>query len=234
MSYSFSSRVRFSEIGEDRKLTVGSMINYFQDCSNFHSTKVDLGLEILEKRKKAWVLSAWQVDISSRPGMGEEIIISTWPYDFKGFYGYRNFVIQTKTGIPIAHANSIWVYLDIETGMPARIIEEEVVGYQIEPRLNMEYAPRKISIPGTGVAQASFTVRRHDLDLYHHVNNGKYIQMAGEYLPPRFEIKQLRAEYKNQAILGSVIKPFVTEEQGIYTVVLADEEGSAYAVVEFR
>lgn len=37
MKYSFDSRVRYSEIGEDRHLTLNGMINYFQDCSTFQS-----------------------------------------------------------------------------------------------------------------------------------------------------------------------------------------------------
>jgi hypothetical protein len=31
MKYSFDSRVRYSEIGEDKKLTLNSIINYFQN-----------------------------------------------------------------------------------------------------------------------------------------------------------------------------------------------------------
>ena len=33
--YTFDSRVRYSEIGEDKKLTLNSLLNYFQDCTTF-------------------------------------------------------------------------------------------------------------------------------------------------------------------------------------------------------
>jgi len=234
MSYSFNSRIRFSEIGEDRQLTVNSIINYFQDCSNFHSEMLDLGIETLEKRQRAWMLSAWQININRRPVMGEEVTISTWPYDFKGFYGYRNFVLQTKSGEMIAYANSIWVYLNSVSGSPVRINPQEVEGYGIEEKLDMEYAPRKIVIPQESSKKESFTVMRHHLDVYHHVNNGQYIQMAIEYIPADFQIRQLRAEYKNQAVLGSRIMPLVSCKEGIYTVILADEEKQPYAVIEFQ
>jgi len=234
MSYSFDSRIRFSELGEDRKLTINSIINYFQDCSNFHSQMLDLGIETLEKRQRAWMLSAWQINIKRRPVMGEEVTISTWPYDFKGFYGYRNFVLQTKVGEIIAYANSIWVYLNSVTGSPVRIDPQDVDRYGMEEKLNMEYAPRKIVIPQESTKKESFTVMRHHLDVYHHVNNGQYIQMAIEYIPADFEIHQLRVEYKNQAVLGSVITPLVSCKEGIYTVTLANEENLPYAVVAFQ
>ena len=37
MSYSFESRVRFSEIGEDGCLTLPGVLDYFQDCCTFES-----------------------------------------------------------------------------------------------------------------------------------------------------------------------------------------------------
>ena len=44
-------RVRFSEIDHTRKITVPSIINYFQDCSTFQSEDIGVGLDVLSKRK---------------------------------------------------------------------------------------------------------------------------------------------------------------------------------------
>ena len=54
------------------------------------------------------------------------------------------------------------------------------------------------------------------------------------YLPEGFEIKQLRAEYKKQALLGDVFYPYVEEHDGTYGISLNDSGGSAYAVIEFQ
>ena len=53
-------RVRFSEIDHTRKITVPSIINYFQDCSTFQSEDIGVGLDVLSKKKKAWILTYWQ------------------------------------------------------------------------------------------------------------------------------------------------------------------------------
>ena len=42
-------RVRFSEIDHTRKITVPSIINYFQDCSTFQSEDIGVGLDVLSK-----------------------------------------------------------------------------------------------------------------------------------------------------------------------------------------
>ena len=40
MNYSFNSRVRYSETGENGKLTLPGVLNYFQDCCTFHAEKI--------------------------------------------------------------------------------------------------------------------------------------------------------------------------------------------------
>ena len=49
MGYQFRSRVRYSEIDEDGKLTLPAILNYFQDCCTFHSEDVGLGMKKLRK-----------------------------------------------------------------------------------------------------------------------------------------------------------------------------------------
>lgn len=52
MKYSFDSRVRYSEIGEDRHLTLNGMINYFQDCSTFQSEAAGVGMDFLGAKSR--------------------------------------------------------------------------------------------------------------------------------------------------------------------------------------
>ena len=96
MAYSFSGRVRYSEIGENGLLTLPGILNYFQDCSTFQSEEVGLGIDILKEWKRIWVLSAWQVVVDRYPYMGERIKTSTWAYGFRGFMGFRNFTMETE------------------------------------------------------------------------------------------------------------------------------------------
>ena len=35
--YTFDSRVRYSEVGIDGNMTLIALLDYFQDCSTFHS-----------------------------------------------------------------------------------------------------------------------------------------------------------------------------------------------------
>ena len=42
--YAFDSRIRYSETDSEGRLTLNALLNYFQDCSTFHSEDVGLGI----------------------------------------------------------------------------------------------------------------------------------------------------------------------------------------------
>lgn len=234
MKYSFGGRIRYSEIGENGCLTLPGLLDYFQDCCTFQSEFLGQGMGVLKKRERAWVLSAWQVIIRRYPAMGEEVVTTTWPYEFRGFMGMRNFTMETASGERVAWANSFWTNLNTAAGFPARLREEDLAGYGTDEKLDMEYAPRKIALPEGLSEEPSFPVQKHHLDTNHHVNNCQYVRMAEDFLPEGAAVRQLRAEYKRQARLRDVICPRVRREEDKVTVVLGDEKGEPYTVVEFE
>lgn len=232
MNYSFNSRVRYSETGENGKLTLPGVLNYFQDCCTFQAESIGLGMEVLKARDRAWVLSSWQVIVDEYPVMGTEIKITTAPYDFKGFMGMRNFTIETADGRLLARANSNWTNLIISKGIPTRLTPADTDNYVLSEKIEMDYAPRKISLPDGMISQEPFQVQKHHLDTNHHVNNCQYICMAEDFLPEKFKVYQMRAEYKMQAKLGDMICPKTKVESGKVVVSLDDEKGKPYAIVE--
>ena len=231
--YTWDSRVRFSEIGEDKRLTLDGILNYFQDSSTFHSEDIGNGMEVVEALKRVWVLSSWQIVVNEYPKIGERIKLGTWPYDFNRFLGGRNFIMYGDDGRVLAYANSLWTYLNSENGRPARVDGRILELYTLEPKYDMEYADRKIALAEEMTAQNAFPVEVYHLDTNHHVNNGQYVKMAMAYLPKEFEIAQMRAEYKKSALLGDMIYPKVAVEEEKVIVSLDDEAGNAFTVVEF-
>ena len=231
--YTYESRVRFSEVDHYETRTLPSIINYFQDGSIFQSEDIGLGVDYLKEKKRAWVLSSWQVVIGRYPRIGEKIRIGTWATGFQGLYGYRNFCMWDEKGAKAAYANSIWVYMDLEKQRPARPPKEEVEKYGTEEALEMEYAPRKISLPQDALSGEIFPVRKYHIDTNEHVNNCQYVQMAMEMLDQERVIRQVRVEYKKSAVLGDMIVPRTGDRDGRTVVELCTTEGELYAAVEF-
>ena len=232
--YRLESRVRFSEIDHTQTMTLPALVNYFQDCSTFQSEDIGLGIDALKERGKVWILSSWQIEVSRYPHMGEQICVETWANGFSGFYGTRNFRMSTKEGGELARANSIWVFMDIASGRPARPGKEDVAAYGMEAPLEMEQVSRKIRLPENAAEQEPFPVRRAQIDTNEHVNNCQYIQMAVEVLPEAERAGKIRVEYKKSAVLGDVICPKTAKEEGRSVVELCGADGKPFAVVEFK
>jgi len=232
MKYEMKGRIRFSEVDQQKRITLPAIINYFQDCSTFQSEVLGVGFKRLESHNKAWILSSWQIIIERWSKFGEQITIATWASDFQGIYGVRNFTMCDAEGNVAAYANSIWVYMDVETGRPCKPGEEQIKMYDMEPAFDMEYAPRKIKLPKECQEGQAFPVRRYHIDTNGHVNNSQYVQMALEVMPEEISPRQVRVEYKKAAVHGDIIVPKIAAEEARTVVELCDESGKPFAVVE--
>ena len=257
--YTFDSRIRYSETDENAVLTVGSLINYFQDCSTFQTQDCGAGLDWLNAQHLAWVLSYWQIEIFRLPRLYEQVRVGTVPYALKGFMGLRNYYMDAVSekgqtphppqAVPLllkekaeafpierlAVANSVWALMDMEKMLPARITPEHAARYTLEEKLPMEYLDRKVKVPEGGeIREAEPVVITHaHLDTNRHVNNGQYVRMAMNAMGKAGKALRIRAEYKKQAHPGDTIVPVVHAwDDGM--IVDLRLEGESCCVVEVR
>lgn len=232
--YTFDSRVRYSETDESGKLGITGIMNYLQDCSTFQSEDLGLGIDYLKSRNRAWWLNAWQIEVDRYPRLGEEIVVGTWAYGFKGIYGLRDFSITDRSGNDLVRADSRWFFYDTKNGCPVRVTEDDIRGYCPEDRkLSMSGTTGKIKLPEYMEEKPSVRVERHHLDTNFHVNNAQYVELAREYLPENFTIRRLRAEYKKAAVLGDEMVPAVAACGGDFIISLRDGEKNSFANLWF-
>ena len=233
--YSYETRIRYSELDEKGQLKIEALLDYFQDCSTFQSEDLGLGVKYLREHHMVWVMSSWQIVVERYPELGEYVTVGTAPYEFKGFIGYRNFLMSDREGNRLAYANTIWSLIDTESARPVKPPVEMREGYVLEPRLPMEYAARKIELPQELQQRDMVVVRAHHLDTNHHVNNVQYVKIAMESLEKDIAVRQLRAEYKKQSHLNDVLIPYTAPVgDDIYVVALKNPEGEICCIVELQ
>ena len=258
--YSFTTRVRYSELAEDKKASLVSVINYFQDCCTFESEDGDIGLGWLADHNTSWMLTGWQIHVIRRLSYCEEIKVTTWACGFKYFVGKRSFTITTMEGEVLIYAMSEWAYMNIKTQRPEKNVpqkELDVYGMAvpIEDRFSefglSEYVESnpdkallkgKISLPEIMNADDEFTglkpqppivVTADNLDTNHHVNNAQYVALAKSVIPEEIDVKHFRAEIKRQSVLGDDIYPYIYREDGRIVVMLCDEAEQPKLISEY-
>lgn len=232
--YEFTSRIRYSEVKPDGKLSVLGLVNRMQDCTVFHSIEVGRGPDVWLRESVGWVIVAWQIVIFREPSIGERITTRTLPYRFRGFEANRHFILLDEQGETVAMAGSHWAYFDMAAGRPIRIPQVEQEAYGTDAPLDMKAAPRKITIPeGDVEVMPAFEIHAVSLDTNGHVNNARYVEMALSYLPPEFPIREIRVQYIRQAMLGDVLVPKVWHDEKSYVIWL-ECDGQPCAVTEFK
>ena len=252
--YSFTSRVRYSELASDKKLSLVSIINYFQDCCTFEAEDTDVGLKWLNQHRTAWMLTNWQIHILRRPEYCEEIEIITWASGFKFFIGKRSFLIRTIGGEPLVYALSDWAYVNVDEGRPEKNVpDKEIEAYGLDTPIEKRFS--EFGISETEADQIlkgkidigflengdsndisrprSIIVSGEHLDTNQHVNNAQYVNFATSILPADYRTNIFRAEYKMQSKLGDKLYPILKATDNGYIVVLNDENENVKLICEF-
>ncbi len=243
--YSFSSRVRYSEVGEGGTLSPAALLSYLQDGALFQSEALGVGVSHANEVRRRWLLAAWEVRIAELPRFADEIVVSTWATSFKGLFARRNFTLD-RAGERLVCADSLWFMYDDDTGRPMRPPAEEIAPYEADLRavpLDMPPVQRRIDRPGAGVPMPPVAVTQAYIDTNHHVNNAQYVNIAlgalseatlrPEPAPARRigPLRRLDVRYCTAARLGDTIYPRIHPLDDGYVVDLADEGESSYAVV---
>lgn len=239
--YFFDSRIRYSETDPEGKLKIESLIDYFQDCCSFQSEDGGVGIDYTREKHCAWLVNFWQIEILRRPRLGEYVRTTTFPYDFRQFLGFRNCVMDTRDGERAAFSNSVWSLIDLERNLPVRVGPEMLQAYPLDPRLEMDYLPRKIHLPSTEPREEeAVPVTAGMLDSNRHVNNGQYVRLALSLMGHEDEIRQVCVEYMRQAKLGDVIVPQVYEgtasdpEKEEFIALCSEADHKPFAIVRIK
>lgn len=233
--YHYPIRIGISHVGIDELLSPVSAIELMQDCSMLWMESEPQMLEWTSSNHIAMMIGSRQVDFARRPKHGERLDVVTSIYDFKGPLGYRNTLIRDEAGELVASSWAIGPFVSLDTGKMVRIPQEVLDEITFDPKFDMEYLPKKIKLPAVEPNELEpFETRYTDIDLNMHVNNVQYVRMAYDCLPDgQLDFKRLRIEYKGQARFGQTIHPIMYRDDERTIVVLNNDEGAPYTLVEF-
>ena len=227
MGYGYKTRIGYHEVGSDRKLTLASMIDLFQDCGGFHGDDCGYSNQALAKEGLAWILFSWQIVISGLPDLGEWVNLSTYPYKYRHFMANRYFLLESEAKEEYVRADSVWIMMDMKEYKPVRISKEMADAYGEHPDIfkGYDFGGRKVQKIGEFSAQGEIEIAPYMIDTNHHVNNGQYVKLAGCYLPEDFSWNSFRSEYTKQARLGDILIPERSVTDDICQIALCDTEG---------
>ncbi len=241
--YEYESRVRYSELDENGRIRLLSLLNYLQDASTFHGVDCGMTTQHFKEIHRAWFINYWDIRIGGLPADGERIRIGTSPHDLKGLFAYRNFWISDlKEENYFVKADSIWFLVNTDTMLPQKLVPEDLAPYgDQEDLLKLGLKTRKVVIGADAGLRVigEKKITREMLDTNHHVNNIRYISAAYDALgeagliAPESYPSRIRAEYKHAAAFGDTFVYQAAEKDSGFLMSLISPDGREFCHVEF-
>jgi acyl-ACP thioesterase len=203
------------DVNVARRLTMESLLRYFQEAAWNHAEHLKLGYSHLHSRNQVWVLSRMVVVVDSYPEWGQSVVLRTWPCGSMSLLALRDFELLDVNRRRLLGAASGWLVLDLQSRRPQRI--EPILG---SIRTFPEYRAAgteaaKLAAVADSAAHAVLDVKYSDLDLNDHVNNATYACWILDSYPVDFH----RAHR-----LRSMALNFLAEVGGDDSVTLSTQE----------
>ena len=232
--YSLKYKVTTSTCDSEGQLKLYSALQMMQDCSEMWIDTEPTVKHYFAMQNMAQLRATRQVEIVRVPRYKEELTVTTTVYGVKPMFGFRNTFIYDAQGKPCYKTWSMGAFVDRTTGKLKRIDDATIGSMAMDPRLEMNYRDRRITLPKEGGQScAPIAVMRADIDYNKHMNNANYIRMAMELLPDDFIIRGLRMEYRVPAKLGDMLTPTIYRSDDSIIISLSIDE-NASAIIEFN
>lgn len=226
MTYSRDYLVHYYEIDKKRKLSIPSLIHYFEDIALLNSEERTLTLDYYDENKLGWMLIQWEIVINRLPSFRETVKINTTPTAYKVYFANREYEILDKEGNSLITAKSVWILADMETRKPSRIPDKMYDCFGVDRKNEYTfYRLEELQPINEGKYNSTVRVRHTDLDSNGHVNNVRYIEWALDSMPfgslGDFCASKIRTIYRKELNLddeAKIITNIQENEKGLVSV----------------
>ena len=172
-------QVRQYECDAYSHLHNSNYVRYMQEAAFEASADAGYDLARYNTIGHYWIIRETTIEYLKPVFYNEKVQVKTWVLDFRRATSRRayEFYRQPEAEL-VAKAYSDWVFLDSQTGLPARIPESMKVDFYPEGSPDV-FPARQPNPPAPepppGVYSYAHKVTWREIDLAHHVNNAVYL-----------------------------------------------------------
>jgi medium-chain acyl-[acyl-carrier-protein] hydrolase len=201
--------VRSADLGADGRVGAATVLGFLNEGAASHAQQLGVGLHALQESGRTWMLARMRVVFLGWPSLDDALTVKTWPAGVRGrAVAYRDFEGRNGVGNVIVKAISEWLLVDTEKSRILRLPPEITSLAPAEtPRVELPEAEP----PAAGWEaswHATLPVRRADLDVNRHVNNGHYAEWLFEPLPAAWlerRLTRVDIAYRLGAVQGDTV-----------------------------
>lgn len=213
MQFSRDYLVHYYEAGPDRKLTLPSLVRYFEDIAILHSSSLGLDLAWYERETCGWMLLKWDISVERMPEFGETVRLGTKVHAMRSFMADRDFELRDASGALLSVGRSNWLLVDTVRRRPLRVQESQYSAFGVPPETSALFRSLgDLDFSVEGADPHPVRAMDRDIDTNGHVNNVSYLEWALDSLPAGFARQYspaaVRVQYRKELGPGSPAEVF--------------------------
>lgn len=227
MIFSQKFTTRWHDTDAERRVRPTQLLVYMQETSNSHLESLNCNLDRLRDEKNlAFILSKTRLAINMPLYAYEDITVSTWTCESKGFSFSRFYEIKRGNDL-IATADTTWALVSLADKQLCRV-DSFALGSVHDAPIDIGL-PERFRVPKSDLLQllGERKIVYSDLDYNMHMNNTKYADMLCDFLPYE-KIGSLRGislSYLHEAAFGDTIRVYCHSEDKKYSFRTINQNG---------
>ena len=240
MIYEEKYKVQIRDTRKSTEITNKGFLGLMEDVASSHSNQVGFGIYDLPKTNLIWLLLEWKLQVFSRPQFEDIVTVKTWSRKIEKYYAYRDFEVYDEKDKLLAIATSKWILIDAKSKKVIKIQDEVANGYKTESNHDVFEDEKldKLKEPKNFTSTLEYKLARRDIDLYKHMHNLYYLDLAYEALPEKVyenedEFSNVRITYKREIKCGDEIKCMYSRQNDKHVVVIRSKDGKIlHSIIE--
>ena len=177
-TYQDSYLLRTKDCDINGEWRFSAILEALQETAGGHCDILGCGRNDLRKKGLAWVLIRSEVQMDRYPGIGDQVIVETFPAPVRHRLFPRYFIIRDADGKIIGKASTLWVLMNLQTRQTAA---PDSIASLMPDNSDLK-APLPLPRPIVPLADSRQIEKTYmpvytDLDANGHMNNAKYADL---------------------------------------------------------
>ena len=173
--------------------------------------------------------------VIKRPKYNDDIKAETWSRKVERLYAYRDFQLKDKEGNVIAIGTSRWIFVDTDRRRPIRLTPDVTDLYESETDKSVFSEEMEDIKCEDYLFEKDYYIQRRDIDIYEHMHNLSYLDMAYEILPDNVYknkvFDNIRIVYKKEIVYGEKVECYYEEQENKH-IITAKSKDKINAIIE--
>ncbi|HNY21251.1 MAG TPA: thioesterase [Treponemataceae bacterium] len=211
MDYNRDYLVHYYEADSRQRLTLPSLVRYFEDVAILHSARQGLNLEHYHDSHCGWMLLKRDITVRNLPSFAQTVRVGTRVNAIRKFLADRRFVMTDEGGAILAEGSSNWLLVDTDRRRPMKVPEDYCARFSVSSDSESSFvAIDDVVFPSPVPADSEsrpVRVGYGDIDTNSHVNNVSYLGWSLDSLPHDFfngrAPSRMRAQYRKELVVGN-------------------------------